>query len=68
LKDQNIQIQGTIALVRYGGSFRSLKVRAAEQFGCIGVLIYSDPTDDGPIDKDQWPYLHDPKPYPDGPW
>ncbi|KAG1057559.1 hypothetical protein G6F43_000608 [Rhizopus delemar] len=66
LKDQGIQLNGTIALVRYGGSFRGLKVRAAEVFGCAGVLIYSDPIDDGPLGKpdDENPN----ESYPNGPW
>ena len=52
--------------MRYGGAFRGLKIRAAEQFGCIGALIYSDPIDDGPIGKED----HDnpAKAYPEGPW
>ncbi|ORZ25379.1 hypothetical protein BCR42DRAFT_340415 [Absidia repens] len=68
LVDQGIELNGTIALVRYGGSFRGLKLRAAEKFGCIGGLIYSDPIDDGPLNKDQWPHISPPLPYPDGPW
>ena len=58
----------TIALVRYGGVFRGLKVRhfcsgwkdglaliffgkvkAAGEAGAIGILIYSDPRDDGSV-------------------
>ncbi|KAI8981818.1 hypothetical protein BDF20DRAFT_818507 [Mycotypha africana] len=66
LVDQGVQVEGTIALVRYGGTLRGLKVRAAEQYGCVGVLIYSDPIDDGPIDKDST--LNPPESYPEGPW
>ncbi|KAI7898767.1 uncharacterized protein BX663DRAFT_442416 [Cokeromyces recurvatus] len=62
LVDQGIQVNGTIALVRYGSVLRGLKIRAAEQYGCVGVLIYSDPIDDGPINKDNT------KSYPEGPW
>ncbi|KAI0335653.1 Zn-dependent exopeptidase [Cubamyces sp. BRFM 1775] len=40
---------GKIALARYGGNFRGLKVQAAEQLGAIGVIMYSDPRDDGPV-------------------
>jgi N-acetylated-alpha-linked acidic dipeptidase len=68
LEAQGIQLKGTIALVRYGGSFRGLKLRAAEKYGCIGALIYSDPIDDGPLNKDQWPHLNPDKAYPEGPW
>ncbi|TDH74057.1 hypothetical protein CCR75_008188 [Bremia lactucae] len=47
LKAQNITLRGKIALVRYGGNFRGLKVMLAEEHGMVGVLIYSDPFDDG---------------------
>jgi N-acetylated-alpha-linked acidic dipeptidase len=53
-----INVKGSIALVRSGAISRGLKVRAAERFGCIGVLIYNDPGDQ-PSDG---------KVYPDGPW
>ncbi|KAE8989934.1 putative glutamate carboxypeptidase [Phytophthora rubi] len=59
LKDSNVTLEGKIALVRYGGNFRGLKVMLAEQHGMAGVLIYSDPLDDG--------YAQGPV-YPEGPW
>jgi PA domain len=66
LASRGVQMNGTIALVRYGENFRGLKVTAAEQFGCVGVLIYSDPIDDGPVSK---PGVENPaKAYPEGPW
>ncbi|KAI8371702.1 uncharacterized protein BYT42DRAFT_520161 [Radiomyces spectabilis] len=68
LADQGIELKGTIALMRYGGSFRGLKVRAAEQFGCIGALVYSDPIDDGPLNKDGYPHENPSESYPEGPW
>ena len=46
LKSQGINLEGTVALVRYGGNFRGLKVRAATDAGCIGILIYSDPAEE----------------------
>jgi N-acetylated-alpha-linked acidic dipeptidase len=66
LVDHNVTVKGSIALVRYGSLLRGLKIRAAEQYGCVGVLIYSDPLDDGPLDKDS--VLNPPESYPDGPW
>ncbi|GAN03524.1 aminopeptidase [Mucor ambiguus] len=66
LKDQGIDLNGTIALMRYGGNFRGLKVKAAETFGCAGALIYSDPIDDGPLNKDN--SSNPVESYPDGPW
>lgn len=49
IKDENINTKGAVALVRYGGTQgdRALKVKAAEQAGFAGCLIYSDPVDDG---------------------
>ncbi|TYZ68542.1 hypothetical protein PybrP1_007697 [[Pythium] brassicae (nom. inval.)] len=59
LAAQNVTLKGKIALVRYGGNFRGLKVMAAEQHSMAGVLIYSDPQDDG--------FVQGPA-YPKGPW
>ncbi|KAG8693090.1 hypothetical protein FRC09_010752, partial [Ceratobasidium sp. 395] len=42
-------LTGTIALVRYGQVFRGLKVKAAQEAGAVGCLIYSDPRDNGPV-------------------
>lgn len=49
LKQEGIDTQGAIALVRYYGTEtdRALKVKAAELAGFAGCLIYSDPADDG---------------------
>jgi N-acetylated-alpha-linked acidic dipeptidase len=40
-------MEGKIALVRYGGLFRGLKVKNAQDFGAIGAIIFTDPGDDG---------------------
>ncbi|KIW08303.1 uncharacterized protein PV09_01221 [Verruconis gallopava] len=55
--DSGIDINGTIALVKYYGdqSDRALKVKAAEEWGVKGVLIYSDPADDGFLKGEPWP-------------
>ena len=50
-----IELRGRIALVRDGKVFRGLKVRNAERFGLAGVLIYSDPADDGYAQADPYP-------------
>jgi N-acetylated-alpha-linked acidic dipeptidase len=52
---QGIDVRGRIALVRYGRVFRGLKVRNAERAGAVGVLIYSDPADDGYAEADPYP-------------
>jgi N-acetylated-alpha-linked acidic dipeptidase len=58
LADLGVSVKGKIVLVRYGGAYRGVKVYIAQQFGAKGVLIYSDPADDG--DKT-------PQAYPAGP-
>eukprot|EP00667_Euglena_gracilis_P003029 EG_transcript_3038 len=59
LAAMGINLSGCIALVRYGRLFRGLKVMIAEAFNVSGVLIYSDPLDDG--------FARGPV-YPEGPW
>jgi len=58
LKDMGIETKGKIALVRYGMNFRGVKPFVASEYGCIGVIIYSDPWDDGYIRGD--PYMKGP--------
>jgi N-acetylated-alpha-linked acidic dipeptidase len=55
LAAQHIDLHGKIVLVRYGGNFRGVKVYIAEQRGAAGVLIYSDPYDDGYFKGDAYP-------------
>ncbi len=47
LDSLGVSVRGKIAIVRYGGSFRGIKAREAEAHGAVGLLIYSDPRDDG---------------------
>lgn len=49
LARQGIDIRGRIALVRYSVpySYRGFKALTAQQRGAAGILIYSDPEDDG---------------------
>ncbi|CAL3963536.1 unnamed protein product [Diplocarpon coronariae] len=49
LYDSGIDVKGAIALVKYYGAQRdrALKVKAAEEWGFVGCIIYSDPEDDG---------------------
>ena len=42
-----ISVKGKIVIARYGESWRGLKVKLAQDHGAVGVLIYSDPADDG---------------------
>jgi len=50
-----IDVKGKIVLARYGGIFRGLKVRNAQKRGATGILIYSDPADDGYAKGDTYP-------------
>jgi N-acetylated-alpha-linked acidic dipeptidase len=59
LDQLGVSVAGKIVLVRYGGSFRGVKVHLAEQHGAVGVIIYSDPEDDG--------FVRGPV-FPEGPW
>jgi N-acetylated-alpha-linked acidic dipeptidase len=47
--------EGRIVLVRYGQVFRGLKIKEAQDRGAAGVLIYSDPADDGYMKGDVYP-------------
>ena len=55
LAAHNIPVKGKIVLVRYGSNFRGVKVYIAQQYGAAGVLIYSDPADDGYTKGDMYP-------------
>ena len=59
LKKNGVSVKGKIVLARYGNSFRGVKAKVAEENGAVGVLIYSDPADDGYVQGDV---------YPKGPW
>jgi N-acetylated-alpha-linked acidic dipeptidase len=59
LLDLHIDLKGKLILVRYGGNFRGVKAFLAQKYGAAGVLIYSDPADDGYAMGDI---------YPRGPW
>ena len=61
LAAKGIDVRGKIVLVRYSVpySYRGFKALTAERRGAAGILIYSDPAEDG-ITKGPV--------YPDGPW
>lgn len=58
LARSGVDVRGKIVIARYGRGWRGLKPRLAQEHGAIGVIIYSDPGDDG--------YYRD-LAYPDGP-
>jgi N-acetylated-alpha-linked acidic dipeptidase len=55
LEGMGISVAGKIVLARYGGAFRGLKVKEAQDRGALGVLIYSDPRDDGYMAGEVYP-------------
>ncbi|MHA6798367.1 M28 family peptidase [Bounagaea algeriensis] len=59
LERLGVDVEGKIVLARYGESFRGVKSKVAEEHGAAGVILYSDPADDG---------FRQGEVYPDGPW
>jgi N-acetylated-alpha-linked acidic dipeptidase len=59
LESMHTDLHGKILLIRYGQNFRGVKVLLAQRAGAAGVILYSDPADDGWARGDK---------YPDGPW
>ena len=55
LARMGVSVKGKIVIVRYGANFRGVKVYLAQQHGAKGVLIYSDPSDDGYFRGDVYP-------------
>ncbi|KAK3310448.1 uncharacterized protein B0T15DRAFT_518552 [Chaetomium strumarium] len=58
----NVTLKDKVAIARYGGIFRGLKVKRAQELGMLGVILYSDPGDDGDVTEEKGV-----KVYPDGP-
>ena len=59
LEAAGVGVSGAVVLARYGKVHRAVKVFGAESRGARGILIYSDPADDGAARGPAWP---------DGPW
>jgi N-acetylated-alpha-linked acidic dipeptidase len=59
LEQMKVDVRGKIVVVRYGQNFRGVKAFVAQEHGAAGLIIYSDPADDGWRRGDK---------YPDGPW
>lgn len=47
LDSLGVQVRGRIVVARFGRGFRGIKAREAEKAGAIGLILYSDPEDDG---------------------
>ena len=55
LRNAGVDVRGRIAIARYGRSHRAVKIHTAEQNGAVGIIIYSDPADDGKGRGETWP-------------
>jgi len=55
LARRGISVKGKIVIARYGGGWRGLKPKLAQEQGAIGCLIYSDPQQDGYGSADSYP-------------
>jgi N-acetylated-alpha-linked acidic dipeptidase len=55
LAELGVDVKGKIVIVRYGSNYRGIKVYDAQRAGAAGVLIYSDPADDGYFRGDMYP-------------
>lgn len=59
LQALGVSVKGKIVLARYGGNFRGYKAKYAQAHGAAGLIIYTDPKDDGYVQG---------LVYPDGPY
>lgn len=59
LRAAGVDVKGKIVIARYARSHRAVKIHTAQEAGAAGILIYSDPVDDGYVRGLAWP---------DGPW
>ncbi len=55
LEKLGIDVKGKIVIAKYGGSWRGIKPKVAQEKGAIGCIIYSDPADDGYFQGDVYP-------------
>ena len=59
LDSLGISVEGKIVLARYGRIYRGIKAKLAEEHKALGLILYSDPVDDGSSVGEV---------YPNGPW
>jgi N-acetylated-alpha-linked acidic dipeptidase len=55
LNTLGVSAEGKIVIARYGRNYRGIKARLAEEHKAIGLVIYSDPADDGYAAGDAFP-------------
>ncbi|KAI1090371.1 glutamate carboxypeptidase [Rostrohypoxylon terebratum] len=49
LNELGVSLEGKVAVAKYGGPFRGLKVKNAQDNGMVGVVIFTDTASDGNI-------------------
>jgi N-acetylated-alpha-linked acidic dipeptidase len=54
-----VKVDGRIVIARYGRGYRGIKAKLAEEHHAAGLILYSDPQDDGYAAGDT---------FPEGPW
>ena len=52
LQEANVSLKGYIAVAKYGKIFRGLKVKRAQELGMVGVVLYTDPQEDGEMTEE----------------
>ena len=55
LGTHGVDVRGKLVIARYGRSHRAVKLYTAQQAGAAGIIIYSDPADDGFMRGETWP-------------
>jgi N-acetylated-alpha-linked acidic dipeptidase len=55
LHQLGVSVEGKIVIARYGGNFRGYKAKYAEEYGAIGLIIYSDPANGGYVNGPAYP-------------
>jgi N-acetylated-alpha-linked acidic dipeptidase len=55
LRAAKVELKGAIALARYGKAYRGVKAQLAEEFGCVGVLLFTESSEDGGEKGPVWP-------------
>lgn len=55
LATMGVDVRGKIVIARIGGMWRGGKVQLAAEHGAVGILLYSDPKEDGYARDDTYP-------------
>lgn len=55
LEELGVDLTGKVVIARYGGNYRGYKAKFAEEAGAAGLLIYTDPADNGYVKGLEYP-------------